>query len=205
MAIHCDNPNTISSEAEELFGIVSDGCGGFIEDLETVIHSLDSHWKGTDAVKNLAELASLYTEITKIMQNLETTIVNLNNEAFLPLQKHIVDIKGMCTIGNELEGKVKLRDSYIAVQTEGTQSITMAEIVKDIAKFEDFPERFSSLVEDLNTTKEKLLKNWQEGPKRGELVEAFNKFENQIEAFAERLTAVRDNLIDISIYKQQLL
>ncbi|MBE6152430.1 MAG: hypothetical protein E7165_03875 [Firmicutes bacterium] len=204
MAIHCVNPNTIGSEAEEILTVVEQQGGRFLENFENVIRNLDSHWKGTDAVKNLGDLASVYSALTLLIQNVESLIVDLNNNEVLPLQRHIYYGGGDCVIGNELSERFKSRDPHITVQTEGTESWTAPEIIADAETFKEFPSEFNSFIEALTGAKETLLANWLEGANREAVVTAFKTFDEHVLEFKEQLKTVKENLTIVADYKKQL-
>ena len=48
MAIHCVNPNTVGTQAEEMFNVTNTTGRDLITSFSTTIENLKSHWKGSD-------------------------------------------------------------------------------------------------------------------------------------------------------------
>ena len=79
MAIHGVNPNTGGSQTEEMFNITNTTGRDLINNFSATIESLKSHWKGSDAVANLTDLANVYSAVTDLVKNLQKIIVTVNN------------------------------------------------------------------------------------------------------------------------------
>lgn len=204
MAIHCVNPNTVGSQAEEMFNVTNTTGRDLINSFGSSIESLKSHWKGSDAVANLTDLSKVYTAVTDLVKNLQKIIVTVNNSEVIPLQKHIVASGGSCTIGNELAITLNV-DSVIAVPTEGLESWTDPAIIADAETFTNFPTTFENFVNTLNEAKNNLLNNWLDGANRAEVVSTFENFNNNVADYKSQITKVRDNLNTVAENKKQLL
>lgn len=204
MAIHCVNPNTVGSQAEEMFNVTNTTGRDLINSFANSIESLKSHWKGSDAVANLTDLSKVYTAVTDLIKKLQKIIVEVNNSEVLPLQKHIVASGGSCTIGNELGITLNV-DSTIAVPTEALESWTDPAIIADAETFTNFPTTFENFVNTLNEAKNNLLNNWLDGSNRAEVVSTFENFNNNVPDYKSQITKVRDNLNTVAENKKQLL
>lgn len=204
MAIHCINPNTIGTQTESLFNVTNSEGKKLITEFAATIEDLKSHWKGSDAVKNLTDLGNVYTVVTDLVKDLQRIIVNVNNNEILPLQKHIVASGGECTIGNQLAITLNI-ESTISVATEALESWTDPAIVTDAEEFNGFPKKFERFVETLNTAKDTLLANWLDGANRAEVVKLFDKFNNNVPNYVNDITTVRNNLNTVAENKKQLL
>lgn len=204
MAIHCMNPNTIGSETEAMYTITNTTGKDLITSFSGTIESLKSHWKGSDAVANLTDLAKVYSAVADLVKELQKIVVAVNNDEILPLQKHINASGGSCTIGNELTFSLNI-DSAIAVPTEATESWTDPAIVTDAENFNNFPTTFENFVNALNDAKTTLLNNWKEGASREAVVNLFNQFNNNVPDYKNQITTVRNNLNTVAENKKQLL
>lgn len=204
MAIHCTNPNTVGSQAEEMFNVTNTTGRDLIKSFSDSIESLKSHWKGSDAVANLTDLSKVYTAVTDLVKNLQKIIVNVNNNEVLPLQKHIVASGGECTVGNELAITLNV-DSYIAVPTEAVESWTDPAIIADAETFNSFPQTFENFVNVLNESKNTLLSNWLDGANRQDVVSTFENFNSNVADYKSQVTKVRDNLNTVAENKKKLL
>ena len=204
MAIHCVNPNTVGTQAEEMFNVTNTTGRDLINSFGATIESLKSHWKGSDAVANLTDLSKVYTAVTDLVKNLQKIIVTVNNNEVVPMQKHIVASGGSCTIGNELGVTLNV-DSVIAVPTEAVESWTDPAIIADAETFTNFPTTFENFVNTLNESKNNLLNNWLDGANRAEVVSTFENFNNNVADYKSQITKVRDNLNTVAENKKQLL
>ena len=204
MAIHCVNPNTVGTQAEEMFNVTNTTGRDLINSFGTTIENLKSHWKGSDAVANLTDLSKVYTAVTDLVKNLQKIIVTVNNNEVVPMQKHIVASGGSCTIGNELAVTLNV-DSVIAVPTEAVESWTDPAIIADADSFTNFPTTFENFVNTLNESKNNLLNNWLDGANRAEVVSTFENFNNNVADYKSQITKVRDNLNTVAENKKQLL
>ena len=204
MAIHCVNPNTVGTQAEEMFNVTNTTGRDLINSFGTTIENLKSHWKGSDAVANLTDLSKVYTAVTDLIKNLQKIIVAVNNNEVVPMQKHIVASGGTCTIGNELAVTLNI-DSVIAVPTEAVESWTDPAIIADAETFTNFPTTFENFVNTLNESKNNLLNNWLDGANRSEVVSTFENFNNNVADYKSQITKVRDNLNTVAENKKQLL
>jgi len=204
MAIHCVNPNTVGTQAEEMFNVTNTTGRDLINSFSTTIENLKSHWKGSDAVANLTDLSKVYTAVTDLVKNLQKIIVTVNNNEVVPMQKHIVASGGSCTIGNELAVTLNV-DSVIAVPTEAVESWTDPAIIADAETFTNFPTTFENFVNTLNESKNNLLNNWLDGANRAEVVSTFENFNNNVADYKSQITKVRDNLNTVAENKKQLL
>lgn len=205
MAIHCVNPNTVGTQAEEMFNVTNTTGRDLINSFSTTIENLKSHWKGSDAVANLTDLSKVYTAVTDLVKNLQNIIVSVNNNEVVPMQKHIVASGGSCTIGNELAVTLNGIDSIISVPTEAVESWTDPAIIADAETFNNFPTTFENFVNSLNETKNNLLNNWLDGANRQEVVTTFENFNNNVPDYKSQITKVRDNLNIVAENKKQLL
>ena len=204
MAIHCVNPNTVGTQAEEMFNVTNTTGRDLINSFSSTIENLKSHWKGSDAVANLTDLSKVYTAVTDLVKNLQKIIVTVNNNEVVPMQKHIVASGGSCTIGNELAVTLNV-DSVIAVPTEAVESWTDPAIIADAETFTNFPTTFENFVNTLNESKNNLLNNWLDGANRAEVVSTFENFNNNVADYKSQITKVRDNLNTVAENKKQLL
>ena len=204
MAIHCVNPNTVGTQAEEMFNVTNTTGRDLINSFATTIENLKSHWKGSDAVANLTDLSKVYTAVTDLVKNLQKIIVSVNNEEVVPMQKHIVASGGSCTIGNELAVTLNV-DSVISVPTDALESWTDPAIIADAETFTNFPTTFENFVNTLNESKSNLLNNWLDGANRAEVVSTFENFNNNVADYKSQITKVRDNLNTVAENKKQLL
>jgi uncharacterized protein YukE len=204
MAIHCVNPNTVGTQAEEMFNVTNTTGRDLINSFGTTIENLKSHWKGSDAVANLTDLSKVYTAVTDLVKNLQKIIVTVNNNEVVPMQKHIVASGGSCTIGNELAVTLNV-DSVIAVPTEAVESWTDPAIIADAETFTNFPTTFENFVNTLNESKNNLLNNWLDGANRAEVVSTFENFNNNVADYKSQITKVRDNLNTVAENKKHLL
>ena len=204
MAIHCVNPNTVGTQAEEMFNVTNTTGRDLINSFGSTIENLKSHWKGSDAVANLTDLSKVYTAVTDLVKNLQKIIVSVNNNEVVPMQKHIVASGGSCTIGNEFAVTLNV-DSVIAVPTEALESWTDPAIIADAETFTNFPTTFENFVNTLNESKNNLLNNWLDGANRAEVVSTFENFNNNVADYKSQITKVRDNLNTVAENKKQLL
>lgn len=204
MAIHVNNPNTVGSQAEEMFNITNTTGKDLINSFSSTIENLKNHWKGSDAVANLTDLSKVYTAVTDLVKNLQKIIVTVNNSEILPLQRHIVASGGSCTIGNELAVTLNV-DSAISVPTDALESWTDPQIMADAETFSTFPTTFENFVNTLNESKNNLLNNWLDGANRSEVVSTFENFNNNVADYKNQITKVRDNLNTVAENKKQLL
>lgn len=205
MTIHCENPNTISSEAEAMFNVTNTLGKSLIEKLANSINDLKSHWKGSDAVVNISDLIGVYTDVTTLVKRLQDLIVSLNNQSVIPLQKEIVADGGTCTIGSELAKTLGGIEDTIAVPTDSGEVWTDQAIITDADTFNGFPGTFENFVNELNGAKDVLLKNWLEGAGRENVVNAFKSFNENVPNYKTKITSVRDNLNTIASNKKTLL
>ena len=204
MTIHCLNPNTVGTQAEEMFNVTNTTGRDLINSFSSTIESLKSHWKGSDAVANLTDLSKVYTATTDLVKNLQRVIVSVNNEEVIPLQRHIVASGGTCTVGKELSVTLNA-DSYISVPTEALESWTDSAIISDAETFNSFPTKFENFVNVLNEAKNNLLNNWLDGANRAEVVSIFENFNNNVTEYKTQITKVRDNLNTVAENKKHLL
>ena len=205
MAIHCVNPNTVGTQAEEMFNITNTTGRDLINSFSTTIENLKSHWKGSDAVANLTDLSKVYTAVTDLVKNLQNIIDSVNNNEVVPMQKHIVASGGSCTIGNELAVTLNGVESVISVPTEAVESWTDPAIIADAQTFTNFPTTFENFVNALNEAKNNLLNNWLDGANRADVVTTFENFNNNVPDYKSQITKVRDNLNIVAENKKQLL
>ena len=205
MAIHCMNPNTIGQEAEELFNITSTTGLQLIDSLNATIDSLKSHWKGSDAVTNLNNLALVYGGVVNFIKEFQNIITKANNNEIIPLQKHIVLSGGECTIGKELIVDIT-KSPEINVTVDAVESWTSPEIMQDSINFNDFPNKFQNFITDLKDKKNILLSNWLDGANRAGVETVINEFVKKAEEnYLKSITLVRDNLNKVASIKKQLL
>lgn len=204
MAIHCLNPNTIGTQTEEMFNITNTSGRDLINSFSSTIESLKSHWKGSDAVANITDLANVYTAVVELLKELQRLVVEVNNYDVVPMQKNIVANGGECSIGNELAITLNV-DSIIAVPTESVESWTDPAIIADADTFNSFPNTFDNFVNTLNEAKNNLLNNWLDSSNRQQVVDVFNKFNNNVADYKQSITKVRDNLNVVAENKKQLL
>ena len=205
MAIHCVNPNTVGTQAEEMFNITNTTGRDLINSFRATIESLKSHWKGSDAVANLTDLSKVYTAVTDLVKNLQNIIVIVNNNEVVPMQKHIVASGGSCTIGNQLAVTLNGIESVISVPTEAVESWTDPAIIADAETFTNFPTTFENFVSTLNEAKNNLLNNWLDGANRADVVTTFENFNNNVPDYKSQITKVRDNLNIVAENKKQIL
>ena len=205
MAIHCVNPNTLSSQAVALFNVTSNSGKSLIDSFSSSIESLKLHWKGSDAVANITDLANVYNAVAELVKKLQKIIVTVNNEEVLPLQKHIVASGGTCTVGQELAETLTGINTTIAVPTETVESWTDNAILTDAETFSSFPTTFEKFVSELNEAKNTLLNNWLEGANRADVVSIFENFNNNVGEYKTQVTTVRNNLNTVAENKKQLL
>ena len=204
MAIHCVNPNTVGSQAENMFNITNTTGSDLINSFSTTIENLKSHWKGSDAVANLTDLANVYTAVADLIKDLQKIIVDVNNNEVIPMQKHIVASGGECTVGNELAVTLNV-NSAISVPTEAVETWSDPAIIGDADVFNNFPKEFENFVSLLNESKENLLSNWLDGANRSEVVSTFENFNNNVADYKNLITKVRDNINIVAENKQKLL
>lgn len=204
MAIHCLDPNKMGAQTEEMFNVTNTSGRNLVTSFGSTIENLKSHWKGSDAVSNLTDLARVYTAVTDLVKNLQKIIVAVNNEEVLPLQKHIVASGGSCTVGNELAVSFDV-DSNISIPTETVESYTDPALIADAEDFSTFPDTFKKFVDELNTTKNELLNNWLDGANRDAVVRTFEEFNNNAPDYSSKITKVRDNLNIVAENKKQML
>ena len=204
MAIHCLDPNKMGAQTEEMFNVTNTSGRNLVTSFGTTIENLKSHWKGSDAVSNLTDLARVYTAVTDLVKDLQRIIVAVNNEEVLPLQKHIVASGGSCTVGNELAVSFDV-DSNISIPTETVESYTDPALIADAEDFSTFPDTFKKFVDELNTTKNELLNNWLDGANRDAVVRTFEEFNNNAPDYSSKITKVRDNLNIVAENKKQML
>ena len=204
MAIHCLDPNKMGAQTEEMFNVTNTSGRNLVTSFGTTIENLKSHWKGSDAVSNLTDLARVYTAVTDLVKDLQRIIVAVNNEEVLPLQKHIVASGGSCTVGNELAVSFNA-DSNISIPTETVESYTDPALIADAEDFSTFPDTFKKFVDELNTTKNELLNNWLDGANRDTVVRTFEEFNNNAPDYSSKITKVRDNLNIVAENKKQML
>ncbi len=204
MAIHCLDPNKMGAQTEEMFNVTNTSGRNLVTSFGATIENLKSHWKGSDAVSNLTDLARVYTAVTDLVKDLQRIIVAVNNEEVLPLQKHIVASGGSCTVGNELAVSFNA-DSNISIPTETVESYTDPALIADAEDFSTFPDTFKKFVDELNTTKNELLNNWLDGANRDTVVRTFEEFNNNAPDYSSKITKVRDNLNIVAENKKQML
>ena len=204
MAIHCLDPNKMGAQTEEMFNVTNTSGRNLVTSFGTTIENLKSHWKGSDAVSNLTDLARVYTAVTDLVKDLQKIIVAVNNDEVLPLQKHIVASGGSCTVGNELAVSFNA-DSNISIPTETVESYTDPALIADAEDFSTFPDTFKKFVDELNTTKNELLNNWLDGANRDTVVRTFEEFNNNAPDYSSKITKVRDNLNIVAENKKQML
>ena len=204
MAIHCLDPNKMGTQTEEMFNVTNTTGRNLVNSFGTTIENLKSHWKGSDAVANLTDLARVYTSVTDLVKNLQKLIVVVNNEEVLPLQKHIVASGGSCMVGNELTVQFDV-DSSMSVPTESVESWTDPALIADAENFSTFPDTFKKFVDELNTTKNELLNNWLDGANRDTVLRTFEEFNNNVPDYSSKITKVRDNLNIVAENKKQML
>ena len=77
MAIHCLDPNKIGAQTEEMFNVTNTSGRNLVTSFGATIENLKSHWKGSDAVSNLTDLARVYTAVTDLVKDLQRIIVAL--------------------------------------------------------------------------------------------------------------------------------
>lgn len=204
MAIHCLDPNKIGTQTEEMFNVTNTSGRNLVNNFGATIENLKSHWKGSDAVANLTDLARVYTAVTDLVKNLQKIIVVVNNEEVIPLQKHIVASGGSCTVGNELAVQFDV-DSSMSVPTDSVESWTDPALIADAESFTTFPDTFEKFVDELNTSKNELLNNWLDGANRDTVVRTFEEFNNNVPDYSSKITKVRDNLNIVAENKKQML
>ena len=198
------NPNQIGNQTEAIFNVTNTTGKNLINDFANSINSLKSHWKGTDAVANLNDLAKVYTAVTDLVKKIQQIIVSVNNNDIIPLQKHIVSSGGTCTIGKELSVSLTV-DSNIAVPTQALESWTDEAIISDAQIFNSFPEKFDKFISELNEAKDLLLQNWKEGSNRAQFVGLFNNFNQNVPDYRSNVIKVRDNLNTVAENKRKFL
>ena len=204
MAIHCMNPNTLGTEAENLFIVTSTKGNELIQNFASIIGSLKNNWKGSDAVTNLNDLAKVYGAVVNLIKSLQTIIVKVNNEEIIPLQKHILLSGGSCAVGRELAVDITASPE-IDVTVDSVESWTSAKILEDSVVFAEIPNKFISFVNSLEEAKEILLNNWLDGANRASVVDVFNKFKNEVDVYKTSLDIVKNNLEVVARNKEQLL
>lgn len=204
MAIRCMNPNTVSSEAEEMYNITNTQGRNVINSCAATIESLKKNWIGTDAVANLGDLSKAYAVVTEFIKDLQKLIVVANNTEILPLQKHINASAGSCTVGNELSFALNI-DSFIEVPTEALESRTEPGIIADAETFNTFPDDLNNFITALDDAKEVFLNNWLDGGNRAEVVAKFNEFKGSYETLLPKIKQVRDNLNTVAENKKQFM
>jgi uncharacterized protein YukE len=89
MAIHIERPNQIGNDINEMYNVTNGTGKKLMNDFASIITSLNSNWKGTDAVANLADLTSVYRDTAALVKKLQKIIAEVNNGEIIPLQKHI--------------------------------------------------------------------------------------------------------------------
>lgn len=204
MAIHVLNPNTIGTQTEAMFNVTNNQGRALIGNFSISIHSLKSHWKGSDAVANLTDLARVYTAVTDLIKDLQKIIVTVNNNEVLPLQQHIIASGGTCTMGSELAVSLNY-DSYIDVPTDAVESWTDPAITSDAETFNDIPTSFDKFVNELNAAKDELLNNWKDGANREQVVSLFNNFNNSVVEYKKNIEKVKNNLNIVAKNKRQFI
>ena len=204
MAIHCVNPNTVGTLAEELYNVTNTSGRDLINSFSTTIENLKSHWKGSDAVANIKDLSNVYTAVTDLVKNLQKIVVSVNNDEVLPMQKHIVASGGTCTVGNQLSVTLNV-ESVISVPTEAIESWSDPAIIADAEEFNNFPTTFDNFINTLNEAKNNLLSNWLDGANRQQVVTVFDNFNNNVTEYKSQITRVRDNLNIVAENKKQLM
>ena len=204
MAVHCVNPNTVSTQTEAMFNVTDAEGRALINSFSSTIENLKSHWKGSDAVANITDLAKVYSAVTELVKDLQKIIVTVNNNEILPLQKHIVASGGSCAVGNELGITLNV-DSFISVPADTGEIWTDSAIISDADTFNSFPTTFENFVNSLNEAKSALLSNWLDGANREEVVRTFENFNNNVADYKSQITKVRDNLNIVAENKKHLL
>lgn len=204
MAVHCVNPNTVSTQTEAMFNVTDAEGRALINSFSTTIENLKSHWKGSDAVANITDLTKVYSAVTELVKDLQKIIVTVNNNEILPLQRHIVASGGSCAVGNELGITLNV-DSFISVPADTGEIWTDAAIISDADTFNSFPTTFENFVNTLNEAKSALLSNWLDGANREDVVRTFENFNNNVADYKSQITKVRDNLNVVAENKKHLL
>ena len=161
------------------------------------------NWKGSDATANLKDLANVYADVTKFLKDTQKFVVYVNNDEILPIQRHIGASGGTCAVGNEL-GFTLTADDTIAVP-ETTELWADNKIIENAVTFNNFPDSFQIFIDEIVTAKNALLANWLDGANRAEVVELFNKFEQNAPDHKSNIKKVRDNLNTVAENKKQFL
>ena len=77
MAIHCLDPNKMGAQTEEMFNVTNTSGRNLVTSFGATIENLKSHWKGSDAVSNLTDLARVYTAVTDLVKDLVKGVLRL--------------------------------------------------------------------------------------------------------------------------------
>lgn len=205
MAIHVLDPNKIGTQTEEMFNVTNTTGRDLINKFASNIDSLKSHWKGSDAVANITDLANVYSAVTKLVTTVQKYIVSANNEDVLRLQKSLVASGGNCAIGNELSNTLSNVATSVSVPTDGGESWTDAAISSDASTFENLIADFDKFVTSIDQTKEALLANWLEGANRDAIDIAFKEFDKNVPTYREQIKKVSNNLNTVAKNKRDLL
>lgn len=205
MAIQCNDPNKIGTQAEELFSYIvgSEGGKGLMDKFETSINNFKSHWIGSDAKANITDLITVYDGVKALLSSVENYIVSVNNMQILPMQRNIVNDGGQCTIGNELS--FISVGSSLTVPQDTIEYRVAPEMIADAADFEDVPAKFTTFVDTINNLKETLLGNWLDGVGREEVVNSFKTFNEDVAEYNALLNKVKSNIDTVAANKKNLM
>lgn len=204
MAIHVNNPSTIGNEVVKLYEVTTNQGKNLIDSLSTTIQNLGSHWKGSDAVANLTDLANVYAAVKEYVMGLQKLIVAANNNEIIPLLKHIQMSGGSSYNFTELAPTIS-GDTSIAFPKESLESWSDPSIITDAADFDSFPSKFQSFISALIDAKKDLLANWLEGANRAEVVNAFSTFEENVATYQSKIELVRNNINTVAENKKKFM
>lgn len=205
MAIYIERPNEIGRQASELHNITTEG-GMLLTTFADLIAKLKQNWEGTDAHKNITDLAMVYQDVTALVKDMRRIIASVNNNEVTALINHIILSGGTCTRADVLDPAGLAADDTISVQAvgEGEASRTTNEIEAIAAEFDSFPNRFSEFTDKLSTSAATLLGNWKDGANRESIEKVFTTFNNNKGDYVKQIEIVRDNLNQVVVYKKQV-
>lgn len=204
MAIVCSNVNELSALAHEMHEVTSVQGSKLLRDYETVFNSLKSHWKGSDANKNLNDLKVVYGELATLITKLDNVMIEVNNSEVMPLLAHVRALGGDCVAGETISGTLNVTMD-LSFELAGAEIYTDAAIVQDAASFESIPVDFERFVATLNEAKDRLCSNWTEGAGIEDVKTLFNHFNDNVGTYLEQLNVVKENLATVATLKQQMM
>ena len=204
MAIVCSNVNELSVLAHEMHEITSVQGSNLLKNYETVFNSLKSHWKGSDANKNLNDLKLVYGELALLVTKLDNLVMDVNNLEVMPLLAHVRALGGDCVSGETISGSLNVT-MELAFEPSGAEIYTDPALVQDAASFESVPTDFARFVSELNEKYERLRNNWTEGAGIEEIRTVFTKFNDSVGTYTEQLNIVKENLNTVAMLKQNMM